>query len=161
MPPAVLVGGGSGVVPLLAMVRLARATGRADLVRLLVPVRTPLDLYYRGEIEGPQTTVVYTPSAPSTSRRATGRLSKADVADVLLPAATTYVCGSASFANAASELPVEVGMPREDIRVERFGPTCPEAEAAHESYGSLETSPAHPLGVDQGQELREELDGGR
>jgi ferredoxin-NADP reductase len=44
--PAVLVGGGSGVVPLMAMLRLARRTGRADLVRVVVSVRSPDDLYY-------------------------------------------------------------------------------------------------------------------
>ena len=39
--PAVLIGGGSGVVPLMAMLRLARQTGRADLVNLVVSVRRP------------------------------------------------------------------------------------------------------------------------
>ena len=58
--PALLVGGGSGVVPLMAMLRHARDLGRSDLVRLVVSVRTPGDLYYAGEIEGPETTVVWT-----------------------------------------------------------------------------------------------------
>jgi len=40
---ALLIAGGSGIVPLMAMLRLARRTGRADLVRLLVSVRTPAD----------------------------------------------------------------------------------------------------------------------
>jgi ferredoxin-NADP reductase len=50
--PAVLVGGGSGVVPLMAMLRLARRTGRADLVRVVVSVRSPDDLYYADELPG-------------------------------------------------------------------------------------------------------------
>ena len=58
--PAVLLGGGSGVVPLMAMLRLARTTGRTDLVQLVVSVRTPEDLYYPDEIVGPQTSIVYT-----------------------------------------------------------------------------------------------------
>jgi ferredoxin-NADP reductase len=62
--PALLVGGGSGVVPLMAMLRLARRTGRADLVRMVVSVRSPEDLYYAAELPGPQTTVVYTRVAP-------------------------------------------------------------------------------------------------
>jgi ferredoxin-NADP reductase len=128
MTPAVLVGGGSGVVPLMAMLRLARATGRADLVRLLISVRTPEDLYYRGEIEGPQTTVVYTRSAPSGSRRPAGRMSGVDVSAALLRGATAYVCGSTGFANAASDLLVAAGVPAETIRVERFGPSGPQAE---------------------------------
>src|SRR4029077_820985 len=43
--PAVLLGGGSGVVPLMAMLRLARTTGRDDLVHLVVSVRSPENLY--------------------------------------------------------------------------------------------------------------------
>ena len=58
--PVTLVGGGSGVVPLMAMLRLARRDGHADLVRLVVSTRTADDLYYRDELPGPETTVVYT-----------------------------------------------------------------------------------------------------
>src|SRR4051812_42316208 len=57
--PALLVGGGSGVVPLMAMLRLARRTGREGLVRLVVSARQPGDLYYRDELPGPETTIVY------------------------------------------------------------------------------------------------------
>ena len=52
--PALLVGGGSGVVPLMAMLRLASQTGRSDLVRLVVSARTPDDLYYAKELPGPE-----------------------------------------------------------------------------------------------------------
>ncbi len=52
--PAVLVGGGSGVVPLMAMLRLARKLGRSQLVRLVVSVRTPGELYYHDELPGPR-----------------------------------------------------------------------------------------------------------
>ena len=54
--PALLVGGGSGLVPLMAMLRLARGPDRADrsdLVRLVASVRTPAELLYRDEIAGP------------------------------------------------------------------------------------------------------------
>ena len=120
--PALLVGGGSGVVPLMSMLRLARATGRSDLVRLVVSVRSPDDLYYRGELPGPEVTVVYTRAAPPGVERPGGRLTLADLG---APAegATAYVCGSARFADAASRLVVEAGVPVERVRVERFGPT--------------------------------------
>ena len=121
--PAVLVGGGSGVVPLMAMLRLARATARSDLVRLVVSVRGPDDLYYRGEIEGPETTVVHTRVAPSGGDRPPGHLVADDLAPALLEGAVAYVCGSSGFADAASERLLEVGVPVERIRVERFGPT--------------------------------------
>src|SRR2546426_971667 len=81
--PALLVGGGSGVVPLMAMLRAARAAGNPDLVRLLVSVRSPADLYYRDEIGGPQTVVVHTRSAPAGDPRGAGRLTAADLAPLV------------------------------------------------------------------------------
>ncbi|MEA2703156.1 MAG: hypothetical protein QOD63_1101, partial [Actinomycetota bacterium] len=71
---AVLVGGGSGVVPLMAMLRHARNTDRSDLVRLIVSVRSPRDLYYADELPGPESTVVYTRDAPDGWPRPVGRL---------------------------------------------------------------------------------------
>ena len=52
--PVLLVGGGSGVVPLMAMLRLARRTGRTDLVRLVVSVRSPDDLLYADRAPRPR-----------------------------------------------------------------------------------------------------------
>jgi ferredoxin-NADP reductase len=121
--PAVLLGGGSGVVPLMAMLRLARSLDRSDLVRVVVSVRTPADLYFAGELPGPETTVVYTRAAPLGSPRPIGRLTTGDVAPAVLPGSTAYVCGSAGFADAASAVLVDLGVPVERIRVERFGPT--------------------------------------
>jgi ferredoxin-NADP reductase len=121
--PALLVGGGSGVVPLMAMLRLARNAGRADLVRLVVSVRSAGDLYYADEISGPETTVVYTRSAPVGSARPPGRIAPDDIPQPIDPAAVAYVCGSAVFAEAASDLLVAIGLPPERIRVERFGPS--------------------------------------
>jgi len=121
--PAVLVGGGSGVVPLMAMLRLARKHGREDLLRLLVSVRSPADLYYSDEIEGPSTTVVYSRTGPAGSTRPPGHLGAEDIASVWTPGATAFVCGSTAFTNAASELLVAHGVPVDRIRVERFGPT--------------------------------------
>jgi len=120
---AVLVGGGSGVVPLMAMLRLARATAQSELVRLVVSVRSPDDLYYRSEIIGPETTVIYTRQAPAGDDRPPGRLAATDVAPFAGADATFYVCGSAPFAEAATQLLVDNGNPAEAIRVERFGPT--------------------------------------
>ena len=121
--PAVLVGGGSGVVPLMAMLRLARQTGRSDLVRMVVSVRTPDDLYYADEFTGAETTVAYTRVTPSSHPRPAGRLSASDLVPLLLPDATAYVCGTPGFADSASALLMGLGQPVERIRVERFGPT--------------------------------------
>lgn len=122
--PALLLGGGSGVVPLMAMLRLARATSRAELVDCIVSVRSPRDLYYADELTGAHTTVLYTRETRAGHPRPPGRLAAADVVPRLQPEATVYVCGSAPFANAAGDLLVELGVGAERIRVERFGPSA-------------------------------------
>ncbi len=121
--PALLVGGGSGLVPLMAMLRLARTAGRSELARLVVSVRTPADLYYATELPGPETTVIYTRATPPEWARPAGRLGRDDLASALLPDATAYVCGSSGFADATTDLLVDLGVPTDRIRVERFGPT--------------------------------------
>lgn len=122
--PALLVGGGSGVVPLMAMLRLARKTATSDLVRLVVSVRSPDELLYAGELQGPETSIVYTRTAPPTYARGPGRVTREDLAPLITPDQTVYVCGSAGFADTASHLAVELGVPVHRVRVERFGPTA-------------------------------------
>jgi ferredoxin-NADP reductase len=119
---ALLIGGGSGVVPLMSMLRLARMNGNADALRLVVSVRTPADLYYANEIAGPETSVVYTRAAPPGAPRPPGRLTAADIPSSYLDT-TAFVCGSPPFADAATHLLVELGVPVDAIRVERFGPS--------------------------------------
>ena len=125
--PALLVGGGSGVVPLMAMVRHWRDRGRAVPLRLVVSVRSPEDLFYSGEY-GAESTVVYTRTAPAGSPRPPGHLDAGALAPLvaeLAPAgAVAYVCGSTGFAEHASQLLVEVGMAADAVRVERFGPSA-------------------------------------
>ena len=119
--PALLVGGGSGLVPLMAMLRLARRRGRSDLVQLVVSVRSPADLYYRDEVAGPETTVVYSRTAPPGSPRPAGRLGAADLAGRFVDGATVYVCGSPAFCDAVTDLLTELGVHAGRVRVERFG----------------------------------------
>jgi len=131
--PALLVAGGSGIVPLMAMLRLARRSetrsalarrgDRADLVRLLVSVRTPADLYFAGELPGPEVTIAYTRAAPPGSARGVGRIALADVAPLVRGGETVFVCGSAGFADAATDLLLALGVPTASIRTERFGPS--------------------------------------
>jgi ferredoxin-NADP reductase len=121
--PALLVGGGSGVVPLMAMLRLARRAGRADLLRLVVSARSPTDLYYAEELPGPEVVVVYTRAAPPGADRAAGRLAVADVAPLVRGGEDAYVCGSPGFADAATSALLDAGVPVGRIRVERFGPS--------------------------------------
>jgi ferredoxin-NADP reductase len=122
--PALLIGGGSGMVPLMAMLRLARRAGASDLLRLVVSVRTPQDVYYAHELPGPETTIIYTRAAPPDDLRPLGRITPDDLRHALLLEATTYICGSASFADAATDAALAVDVPVDHIRVERFGPTA-------------------------------------
>lgn len=120
--PATLIGGGSGVVPLMSMLRHSRRVG--GTARLLVSVRTPQDVIYADELLGADdATVVYTRAIPATSPRPPGRITANDVADVLIPGSTVYLCGNSGFVATASSLVTELGVPADRIRVERFGPT--------------------------------------
>jgi len=121
--PALLIGGGSGVVPLMAMLRLARRTGRQKDVRLLVSVRSPDELYYAAELPGPDCTVVYTRRAPPGDPRPAGRLAAVDLPAGIAEGTVAYICGSSGFADHATDLVTAAGVPVEMVRIERFGPT--------------------------------------
>jgi ferredoxin-NADP reductase len=120
---ALLVGGGSGLVPLMSMLRHARNTGRTDLLHLVVSVRSPDDLPYAAELDPTEQTIVYSRVAPSGYARAPARITAADLEPLVRPDLEAYVCGSAGFADTASHLLVDLGVPVHRIRVERFGPT--------------------------------------
>src|SRR2546426_8565974 len=62
--PALLVGGGSGVVPLMAMLRLSRRAGRSDLLRLVVSGPSPADPYYARGLPCPPNPILFHPPAP-------------------------------------------------------------------------------------------------
>lgn len=121
--PALLIGGGSGVVPLMAMLRLARRLGMSQQVRLVVSVRTAGDLYYADELPGPETSVVYTRQTPPGYGRPPGHMTEDDIVPLPLDELVAYICGSSRFADAATGLVLSAGVPRERIRIERFGPT--------------------------------------
>ena len=69
--PALLIGGGSGVVPLMAMLRHRRREDLHVPLRLVVSVRSPEELLYAGEY-GPESTILYTRVAPPGSSRPRG-----------------------------------------------------------------------------------------
>ncbi|RFU23077.1 FAD-binding oxidoreductase [Geodermatophilus marinus] len=118
--PALLVAGGVGVVPFVSMVRTAAELGRTDLLRVAVSTRTLAELAYADELAAAGALVVTT-REPHGIRPA-GRLAPADLVPLWEPGQTCYVCGSAAFAEAASQLLLGLGVPATSIRVERFGP---------------------------------------
>lgn len=119
--PALLGAGGYGVVPFVAMIRHARELGRLDLLRVAVSSRTLAELPYAAELMDAGALVVLT-REPHGIRPA-GRLTDTDLLPLWEPGQTGYVCGSASFAEAASQLLVGMGFPPPQVRVERFGPS--------------------------------------
>jgi ferredoxin-NADP reductase len=119
--PALLVAGGFGVVPFVAMLRHARDIGRLDLLRIAVSARTLEELPYADELADAGALIVL--SRESRGIRPAGRLSAADLVPLWEPGQTGYVCGSASFADAAGQLLLGLGMRAENIRVEQFGPS--------------------------------------
>jgi ferredoxin-NADP reductase len=115
--PALGIGGGSGVAPLVSMLRHARDVGRPELLSLAVSARTAADLPYREELEAAGALV-------ALSREPGGfRLDAAAVGAIADPGATALVCGSARFTLAMESHLLAAGQPADTIRVERFGPS--------------------------------------
>lgn len=127
--PVQLIGGGSGVVPLVSMVRSHRDSGSSAPFKLLYSVRSPEDAFYREELaasEGPelQTAYVYTRRVPEGWPVAAGRVSKDVLAASVFPvsdAPAIFVCGPTGFVEAVATWLVELGYPAETIKTERFG----------------------------------------
>jgi ferredoxin-NADP reductase len=124
--PVQLVGGGSGVVPLMAMIRAG-----APRARLLYSVRRPDTVIYAAELDklagrgDLDLTYAYTREAPAGVGR-TGRIDAGLIAAATWPPATaptTYVCGPTPFVEAAADLLVDAGHDPATIRTERFGGT--------------------------------------
>jgi ferredoxin-NADP reductase len=120
--PAIGVGGGSGVVPLMAMLRHAAHVGRESLLQLAVSARTLADLPFAEELAAAGAVIVLT-REDSPAGRPRGRIAATELRPLVSSDATCYVCGSNSFAEAASMLLVDEGVPAQSVRVERFGPS--------------------------------------
>ena len=120
--PVLLVGGGSGVVPLMCMLRHKRRTMPELDMRLVYSVRYPDDVIYRDEL-GDGAALTYTREAPDGWSGHTGHIDAKLLRGPADGAGLAFVCGSNGFVEAASDLLVELGMGPSTIRTERFGPT--------------------------------------
>jgi ferredoxin-NADP reductase len=131
--PIQLVAGGSGVVPLMAMIRSRASAGSTAPFRLLYSVREPGAVFYRDELRtlsdrdhSVSLTYAYTRTAPKDWPRPPGRIDAALIASTTWPSnlvPTCYVCGPTSFVESATDLLIASGNGRDKIRTERFGPT--------------------------------------
>ena len=129
--PLLLVAGGSGLVPLMAMLRHHRATGSGVDARLLLSARTLDDVLYRNELDAlAEPIAVHTTltrgQAPEGWKGFTGRINEQMLATVgpdpsLRP--SVYVCGPTPFVEEAARLLVALGHDPASVHTERFGPT--------------------------------------
>jgi ferredoxin-NADP reductase len=144
--PLLLVAGGSGIVPLRAMLREHRRSGSDAPVRLLYSARTLPDVIYRAELDSygdgdgdgdgdsdsdsdsDSVAVSYTltRAQPSGWTGHAGRVDAALLAEVAWPAdrhPLAFVCGPTSFVETAAEALVGLGYPPGRVKTERFGGT--------------------------------------
>ena len=133
--PLLLVGGGSGVVPLMAMLRQRAARQSNIPVRLLYSSRSADDVIYRAELErlangdrDVHVVFTYTRHAPPGWTGYQRRIDAAMLSEVAQPLGSdvrSYVCGPTLLVESVSNALVAMGLPPERIRTERFGPTGP------------------------------------
>lgn len=139
--PVLLIAGGSGVVPLVTMLRARKRAGDLTPTMLVYSLRGPRDLMYGPELEemaadpsAPNATpgsaevrLVYTRKVPDAHPRPASHLAAHDIEPpAAWPeplAARVYVCGPSGFVDHATGLLRETGYPDDRIRTERFGPT--------------------------------------
>ncbi|HET7181196.1 MAG TPA: ferredoxin reductase [Candidatus Limnocylindrales bacterium] len=131
--PVLLVAGGSGVVPLMAMARHRARAGSRVPMRLLVSSRGPEEIIYRAELDGLAAArdgfeVIHT----LTRRQPDGwtgyarRIDDAMLEEVLGPLgreARCYACGPTALIEVVANSLVRLGLPPDRIRTERFGPS--------------------------------------
>ncbi len=129
----VLIGGGSGVVPLMAMARSRIASGSAAPMRLIYSTRSPGTLLYAAELEriadrhpGLSVDIVYTRAGPPGWGGRIGRLDAMSLAALAGPqdaGGLCFVCGPTGFVEGIADLLVDRGADPRQVKTERFGPS--------------------------------------
>jgi ferredoxin-NADP reductase len=128
--PVLLVAGGSGVVPLMSMIRHRAAIGSTTPTRLLYSSRSYEDIIYRAELEDPADGLevfhTLTRSQPSGWTGYARRIDAEMLGEVAWPVdhdPRVFICGSTRFVDTAADGLVAMGYPALSIRTERFGAT--------------------------------------
>jgi len=130
--PIQLIAGGSGIVPLIAMIRSRASAGSSAPFRLLYSVREPAAVFYREELRTltdrgtVRITYAYTRNVPKDWPLPARRINADLIANATWPSTlspTFYICGPTSFVENASGLLTVSGHSAQRIRTERFGPT--------------------------------------
>jgi ferredoxin-NADP reductase len=122
--PVLLLGGGSGVVPLMAMLRHRRRVAPELPMRLVYSVRTAEDVIYADEL-GEDAELTFTREPPAGWTGHSGHIDAEMIARAGVPTdGTVFVCGSNGFVETATRLALDAGFDARRIRTERFGPTA-------------------------------------
>ncbi|WP_375388767.1 FAD-binding oxidoreductase [uncultured Amnibacterium sp.] len=129
--PVQLIGGGSGVAPLMSMLRTREATGSTIPFRLLYGVTDPDRVYFAEELAhlrdlGVTVDIRYSRRVPDGSELVAGRIGPQDLAALTVPPEqrpTVFVCGPTGFVEAVADALTALGHPEDRVRTERFGPT--------------------------------------
>ncbi len=131
--PLLLIGGGSGVVPLMAMIRHRARAGMTVPTRLLFSSRGPEEIIYGAELDrlaaagdGFEVVHTLTRQQPPGWTGYARRIDAAMLAEVIEPlgiGARTYICGPTALVEVAANALVGLGLPPDRVRTERFGPT--------------------------------------
>jgi ferredoxin-NADP reductase len=131
--PLLLVAGGSGIVPLMAMLRHRARIGSRVPARLLFSARSEPDLIYRAELDrlaaetgGPEVRYTLTRSHPEGWSGYARRIDPKMLGEVAWPRdqqPLAYVCGPTPLVESVATTLVEMGNSSDRIRTERFGPT--------------------------------------
>lgn len=119
--PAICLTGGSGVVPVVSMLRFARRTGVADRLRVCAVGRTRHELPYAEELIDAGAFVALT--RENLGARVAAPPYQDELAPLVRGAARGYVCGSVGFASYAVRTLQDAGLDAAAIRVEQFGAT--------------------------------------
>ncbi|CAN5249404.1 ferredoxin reductase [soil metagenome] len=123
--PVQLIAGGSGVVPLVAMIRAHAASGSTAPMQLLYSVRTPEDRFFAEELAAlPNVTYQYTRAVPAGWPSKPARVTPEILAAATLPASgspAVFVCGPTGFVEAVANALVGLGHPAQSVKTERFG----------------------------------------
>ncbi|MEA2697604.1 MAG: hypothetical protein QOI66_1875 [Myxococcales bacterium] len=130
--PTLLLGGGSGVVPLMSMIRHRAARGAAVPMALILSARTWDDVIFRDELaaldarhDGFHGVLALTRAPPQRAgdygRRVDGAMVREVIARLGEPPAQVFVCGSNAFVNTAADAALEAGITAPTIRTERYG----------------------------------------
>jgi ferredoxin-NADP reductase len=124
--PLLLIAGGSGVVPMRAILRHHRAAASDVPARLLYSARARADLIYPAELAGDGTIITLTREQPPAWDGRTGRVDRELLAEAGWPPANRpliYICGPTRFVEGVADALVALGHEAGRIRTERFGPT--------------------------------------